>query len=142
MPNSRTHDIITFVAAPIVGGVTYWLTKDQKTTWIILGFYLFASLMFNGDLDMPSRPFNRWWLLKMFWIPYQLMFHHRSVFTHGLIIGTAIRVAYIAIIPLAILYFKGSLEIIRNIDLHILILSLIGLEAGAAVHTIADFTIS
>jgi uncharacterized metal-binding protein len=141
MPNGRTHDIITFVAAPIVAAVSYWITKDLKTTGIILGFYLFASLMFNGDLDYNTRPYNRWWLFKMIWIPYQLMFHHRSVFTHGLIIGTVIRVLYISIIPILILSFKGHTEIIRNINWHYVILALVGLEAGAALHTIADYTV-
>ncbi|MDZ7785998.1 MAG: DUF2227 family putative metal-binding protein [Candidatus Saccharibacteria bacterium] len=27
----------------------------------------------------------------MIWIPYQLIFEHRSVFTHGIIIGTVVR---------------------------------------------------
>jgi uncharacterized metal-binding protein len=140
MPNGRTHDIITIIVAPAVAGISYWLTKNLITTGIILGCYLFASLMFNGDLDANTRPYNRWFILKMIWIPYQLMFHHRSVFTHGLIIGTLIRIVYIAIIPLAILYFKHDMGIIKSIDIHLVVLILIGLEAGAAVHTIADFT--
>lgn len=138
MPDGKTHDIITFVIAPIVAGVSYYITKDIKTTGIIFGSYLFASLMFNGDLDIDSRPYNRWWLFKMIWIPYQLMFTHRSIFTHGLIIGTVVRIAYISIIPIIILYFKGDLSIIKNIDINLIILLFIGLESGAAVHTIAD----
>lgn len=138
MPNGRTHDIITFVAAPVVVGISYLITKDVKTTGIILAFYLFASLMFNGDLDTDSRPYNRWWLFKMIWIPYQLMFHHRSIFTHGLIIGTAIRIAYICLIPALIFYFKGDFAVIKTIDTNLLILGFIGLETGAAIHTISD----
>jgi uncharacterized metal-binding protein len=141
MPNGKTHDIITFVAAPVVAVATYWLTKDVKTSAIIFICYLFASFMFNGDLDMNSKPYNRWWLLKMIWIPYQLMFHHRSVFTHGLVIGTMIRIAYLATIPLIILYFKHDLGIVKTINLHLTFLIIIGLEAGAAIHTIADYTI-
>jgi len=138
MPNGRTHDIITFVVAPVVAGVSYYLTKDIKTTSIVFGFYLFASLMFNGDLDTDSRPYNRWWLLKMIWIPYQLMFHHRSIFTHGLVIGTVVRIAYICLIPAIILYFKHDLEIVKTINTNLLVLGFIGLESGAAVHTISD----
>jgi uncharacterized metal-binding protein len=138
MPNGRTHDIITFATAPIVGAVSYYFTKDIKTASIILGCYLFASLMFNGDLDTNSRPYNRWWLLKMIWIPYQLMFDHRSVFTHGLIIGTVVRILYLGLIPFLVLLFKGELQVITNIPLNIIILSFIGLELGSAVHTISD----
>ena len=138
MPDGKTHDIITFIIAPIIAGVSYYVTKDIKTTGIIFSSYLFASLMFNGDLDIDSRPYNRWWLFKMIWIPYQLMFTHRSIFTHGLIIGTVVRIAYISIIPIIILYFKGDLNIIKNIDINLIILLFIGLESGAAVHTVAD----
>jgi uncharacterized metal-binding protein len=138
MPNGKTHDRITFVTAPIIGGVSYWITKDVKITSIILSLYLFASLMFNGDLDTNSRPYNRWFIFKMIWIPYQLMFTHRSVFTHGLIIGTVVRLLYLSLIPIIILLFKGNLQIITSIDLNILLLTFIGLELGSAVHTISD----
>ncbi len=138
MPNGATHDLITVAVAPVVAGVSYFATKDVKTTLIITVCFLFASLMFNGDLDTNSRPYNRWFILKMIWVPYQLMFEHRSVFSHGLVIGTVIRVLYICIIPVMILWFKGNLGLIRNIDLNLLFLVFIGLESGAAVHTISD----
>jgi len=140
MPNGRTHDIITAVIAPVVIMVTYYITKDWKSTGFIFTAYLFASIMFNGDLDANTCSYNRWWLLKLIWIPYQLMFHHRSIFTHGLIIGTVIRILYISIIPVIILSIKGDFNVIRNIDTHLLLLLFIGLESGAAVHTIADYT--
>jgi uncharacterized metal-binding protein len=142
MPNGKTHDIITVVAAPVVAVASYYLTKNLLTTGLILGCYLFASFMFNGDLDTNSAPYNRWWVFKMIWIPYQLMFHHRSVFTHGLVIGTIIRVLYLSIIPIIIFSFKGDLHIVKAINWHLLFQICVGLEAGAAIHTIADYTIT
>ena len=138
MPNGRTHDIITAAVAPIVGGVSYYLTKDIQTTSIIFGCFLFASLMFNGDLDIESRPYNRWLLLKFIWLPYQSMFSHRSIFTHGLIIGTIVRLLYVGLIPFLIILFKGELQIISNIPLNVIILSFVGLELGSTIHTISD----
>jgi len=75
----------------------------------------------------------------MIWIPYQLMFKHRSIWTHGLIIGTVIRITYLVVIPVIILLIKGNLEILLTIDTDILIPVVIGMELGAASHTIADF---
>lgn len=138
MPNGKTHDIISITLSPVVAGVSYWITKDVKITGILLGLYLFSSFMFNGDLDTNSRPYNRWWLLKMIWIPYQLMFNHRSIFTHGLIIGTIVRLIYIGIIPFILIYLKGNIQMIQSIDLNIILLTFIGLELGSAVHTISD----
>jgi uncharacterized metal-binding protein len=139
MPNGKTHDRITTITTPIVMGMGFWITNDPVTTVIVSLSYVFASLMFNGDLDTNSRPYNRWWVLKMIWIPYQLMFKHRSIWTHGLIIGTVIRITYLVVIPVIILLIKGNLEILLTIDTDILIPVVIGMELGAASHTIADF---
>lgn len=138
MPNGNTHDKITFIIAPIIAVMSYYFTTNIKSTVILMSTYFFASLMFNGDLDANSRPYNRWFVFKMIWIPYQLMFEHRSIFTHGLIIGTVIRLIYLGIIPCIILYIKGNFEIITTIDLNIFILVFIGLELGSAIHTISD----
>lgn len=138
MPNGKTHDIITVITAPIVAGISYYFLKDIKTTSIIFGLYVFSSLMFNGDLDTNSAPYNRWWLLKMIWIPYQLMFSHRSIFTHGLIIGTVIRILYLGAIPFMVFAFKGQINTIATLNSQLIILIFIGLEAGSAVHTISD----
>lgn len=138
MPNGKTHDTITVITAPVVAFVGYFITADIKTTLILMFTYLFASFMFNGDLDTNSRPYNRWWIFKMIWIPYQLMFDHRSVFTHGLIIGTIVRLLYLGIIPIIFLLIRGNIEILTSIHLSMWLLIFVGLELGSVVHTISD----
>lgn len=140
MPDGKTHDKITIYTAPVVGVLTYIVTKDIKITLILMSTYLFASFMFNGDLDTHSRPFNRWWLLKIIWIPYQIMFTHRSIFTHGLFIGTMIRLLYLAFIPFIILWARGSFDFLSTLNMSTMLIILIGLELGSAIHTISDYT--
>lgn len=98
MPSGRTHDIITAVTTPILGGVSYFITRDIKTVLILMSIYLFASLMFNGDLDTISKPYRRWFIFRWIWYPYRKMFEHRSIWTHGIIIGTVVRIIYFTII--------------------------------------------
>lgn len=141
MPSGRTHDIITATTTPVVGYVTYLITADIKTTTILTFAYVFASLMFNGDLDIESRPYYRWSIMRFIWLPYQKIFHHRSVFTHGLIIGTIIRILYLIPIPILILGLSGDLNMILNLNPQLILLVLIGLELGSAIHTISDYTI-
>jgi len=140
MPNANTHDLITVISSPIVIGFSYYITEDIKTTSIIFICFLFASFMFNGDLDIVSRPYNRWWVFKMIWIPYQIMFEHRSVFTHGIIIGTIVRLIYVGIIPLGLIYLKnGNFDIILNyLTWNEIFFIVLGLELGSSVHTISD----
>ena len=138
MPDGKTHDKISIYTTPIVGILTYVITKDIKITAFLMFTYVFASFMFNGDLDTHSKPFNRWWVFKMIWIPYQIMFTHRSIFTHGIIIGTVVRILYLGIIPFIVLWAKGSLDLFLTIDVSTMLIILIGLELGSAVHTISD----
>ncbi len=142
MPDGKTHDKISTFTAPIIGVVTYLICKDIKLAVILMSTYIFASFMFNGDLDTHSKPFNRWWLFKMIWIPYQMMFSHRSIFTHGLVIGTVVRLLYLGIIPFIAFLLKGNLDIITTLSestMLIMLTMVIGLELGSAVHTISDY---
>lgn len=139
MPCGKTHDKITFTLLPIIGIITYLILNDFIETLIIIILYLFSSLMFNGDLDTNSKPYNRWFILKMIWIPYQLMFKHRSIFTHGIIIGTIIRVIYIGIIPLIYYFLYSDFNFnVENIKISYIIMIFIGLELGSTIHTISD----
>ena len=91
--------------------------------------------MLFPQLDVTSKPFYRWSFLRFLWIPYQNI-PHRSILSHGLIIGTLIRVLYISIIPLIILYLSDfdftQLYCIETLYI------LIGLEIGSTIHTISD----
>lgn len=139
MPNGKTHDKITLIILPIIMIFSYFLIKDIKLISILILSYLFSSLMFNGDLDCNSSAYNRWWLLKLIWIPYQLMFNHRSVFSHGILIGTIVRLIYLSLIIVPIMYF--GFDVIINLTLFINPIFLIiftGLEIGNIVHTISD----
>lgn len=141
MPNGKTHDIISILTFPIVIISTYFILDNLILTIIVSLSYIFASFMFNGDLDTNSKPFNRWYILKMFWIPYQLMFHHRSYFTHGIVIGSVIRIVYVITIPTLILISVDIQNITILVDLFsnkYVIYSLIGIELGSTIHTISD----
>jgi uncharacterized metal-binding protein len=139
MPNGKTHDKITFIILPIIIITAYFFIKDVKLISILIISYLFSSLMFNGDLDCNSSAYNRWWLLKMVWIPYQLMFNHRSVFSHGILIGTVVRLIYLSLIIVPIIYFGFNIKINLNIFLNsIFLIIFAGLEIGNVVHTISD----
>lgn len=145
MPNGKTHDKITIITAPIVAAGTFVVNKHQNPenlqftlilTLIVTFAYLFASFMFNGDLDTNSKPYNRWWLFKMIWIPYQLIFHHRSFWTHGIIVGTVVRLIYLS--PIFYSFYVVFNIPVQNIGLNYLIPIFIGLELGNSIHTISD----
>lgn len=96
MPSGRTHDRITLWSLPVVAGISQIITRNSHLTLLIAGSFLFSGLMFGPDLDIHSRQYIRWGWLRYLWLPYQKSIKHRSLFSHGPIIGTTLRVLYLA----------------------------------------------
>ena len=159
MPSGQTHDRITLWTLPWVVGSSLWFTRDGELTLIVAGAFLFSGLMFGPDLDIYSRQFKRWGWLRRFWLPYQKMLRHRSLFSHGLLIGTTLRLLYclcflvllgipsIAIAQLFIGFPWNWQQVTQNvirllcIDYQEEAIALfMGLELGAFSHSFSDWT--
>jgi uncharacterized metal-binding protein len=112
MPNARTHDTITYAIIPFtfLGAELYW--GDLATSGIATVAMLFSGLMFGPDLDLDSKPYRRWGPLKFLWKPYQAALPHRSVLSHGPVLGTIIRIVYFLIVfslfAATVLYLRHS----------------------------------
>ena len=97
MPSGRTHDRITLWMLPFIVGLCYLITRNGELTLLCSGGFFFSGLMFGPDLDICSIQFKRWGIFRYLWLPYQKLLHHRSFFSHGLIIGTIIRIIYLSV---------------------------------------------
>lgn len=162
MPNARTHDTITYAAIPFtfLAAEFYW--GDHTTSVIATVAMLFSGLMFGPDLDLDSKPYRRWGPLKILWWPYKAALPHRSVLSHGPILGTVIRIVYFMIVfslfAATVLYIRhryidvaettwqGEFNVIKS-DLFTLFNKtdekylwggFAGLWLGALAHTTAD----
>ena len=158
MPSGRTHDRITVWSVPFVSGIAYFLTQNGKFALILAGGFLFSGLMFGPDLDIYSVQYKRWGWFRWIWIPYRSAIRHRSQLSHGLLIGTILRLLYISLIILilssmvaAIAYFLGYVNLQSVMDsqkqfpiwnpsyTQALLALIIGLELGAMSHSISDW---
>lgn len=162
MPNADTHDRITYLCAPVTFVAAQWLGQTLVLSLIATGAMLFAGLMFGPDLDLHSRPYRRWGPLRFIWKPYQVALSHRSILSHGPVLGTLVRLIYF----LAVFTFLGSVLLYfqqryvhgaqttwqeqylllrddvlgfwRGADRRYLIAGFAGLAFGAFTHTAAD----
>ncbi|MGK7937692.1 MAG: metal-binding protein [Xenococcaceae cyanobacterium] len=158
MPSGKNHDRITLWTLPWIVGGALILTRDGELTLIVASAFLFSGLMFGPDLDIYSIQFKRWGILRYFWLPYQKIFRHRSGFSHGLIIGTAIRVVYflsiliilsiflVAIAQLILgfdwnwqIFTRQSFNLIKQEYTQEAIALFCGLELGAMSHSLSDW---
>ena len=158
MPSGITHDRITLWILPWVAGITYGLTRNGELTLIVSGGFLFSGLMFGPDLDIHSIQYKRWGILRVIWLPYRMFLRHRSLFSHGLIIGTCVRVLYLFLIVavLGILgvaiaqlclgfawnwqdFTRQQLSLVIKKYLSETIALFLGLELGSMSHSISDW---
>lgn len=153
MPSGKNHDQITWLCLPGIFVSTVIISRDLLTGFVVSTGFLFSGLMFGPDLDIYSVQFKRWGWFKFIWLPYQKILRHRSFFSHGVIIGTVIRVLYLSFIigiislliigATAMLFpwrwvdFRASFSLKSSVDE--LIALGVGLELGALSHYSADF---
>ncbi len=165
MPNANTHDTITFALTPFtyLGAEMYW-GGDHVMSVIATAAMLFSGLMFGPDLDLQSRPYNRWGPLRFIWKPYQVALPHRSTLSHGPVLGTVIRIVYFlvmfSLVATTLLYARHSyirgmqttwsaefnlvkgdmFSFYQQADKQYLWAGFLGLCLGALSHTAADIT--
>jgi uncharacterized metal-binding protein len=96
MASGRNHDRAIYFATPIVFGIgaSYF---GIELGLIAGAAHYVGGLMLSPDLDLVSRPYKRWGLLRFIWLPYQrLIPRHRHWLSHGPVIGSAVRLVYLA----------------------------------------------
>lgn len=156
MPSGRTHDKITLWCLPPVVGLTFGLTNSPSLTITTALSFLVGGFMLGPDLDIRSIQYKRWGPLRWLWLPYQKALRHRSRLSHGPVIGTALRVAYLAVwvalftflivLVLNALWDAGltwqslgaTVRYLLNHYAAAWVAVLVGLELGAISHSVSD----
>lgn len=98
MPSGKTHDAITVILAAPTFAAAWMMTGSITLAIITTCAMLFGGLMFGPDLDILSRQYTRWGVFRFIWLPYRMLFRHRSRWSHGILFGTLIRVIYFALV--------------------------------------------
>lgn len=156
MANGKEHTKMINKTTPVVFFIgillSYILSRTKQFNIVvfmiyIVAFYKIGDTYLSPDLDLKSNPYYNWRLLRFIWIPYQKVIKHRSVVSHGFILGTIIRVAYLYIV------FSLMLISITNITLYTIlanttiiiekydvyfVAALIGLELSSICHICLD----
>lgn len=157
MPAGRTHDQITLICLLPTAVLSLGLSRSPLFALICSGAFLFSGLMFGPDLDVPSCQYRRWGWLRWLWLPYQKSIPHRSVWSHGLVVGTVLRLGYLgcwllafSVLGLSLLRHWGYWQ--QDWQASLLRLwywgqthplevwaALVGLELGAMSHSCSDW---
>ena len=145
MASGRAHDRATLIVSAPLG-------LCMATLWgIDAGLVAAAACSFGGlwlspDLDTHSNALRRWGALRGLWWPYRRLIPHRSLWSHGPLIGTGLRLLLLlgwwVLLSELIGWPRnaGLPQLINCLEQqpHQAIALVIGLEASAWLHLILD----
>jgi uncharacterized metal-binding protein len=140
MASGKNHDRSILLTTPIMLAVA--IASDHADVGLIAtASYYLAGMYLSPDLDLVSRPFKRWGLLRVIWLPYQrLIPRHRHWLSHGPVIGSVVRLVYLAawLTPLWFL-FPGLHQVQWvGVTLPFVAAFLVGVELSALNHLLLD----
>lgn len=118
MPDGTTHAKSTLALAAVGGFVTYRLGHPLPEVLAFTGGAL-AGLLLTPDLDVDIGSISHTivrrsggcvaeTLWTLFWRPYSLLIPHRSMISHLPVVGTAVRLIYILIVPAVIWWLSSA----------------------------------
>ena len=146
MAAGRDHDRATVLAA-FPFAVLIGLTLGPKVAVSAALAFWFGGLWLSPDLDTHCRALQRWGPLQLIWWPYRRLIPHRSIWSHGPLLGTFTRLLLLSgWIALALVLIPGMSLIdalttiepwCRSNTVQILG-ALLGLEASCWLHLILD----
>lgn len=135
MPGYKTHDKIGIGVTPVIAGASIYLGNTTEYTVLLVTGFILSTYLLSPDLDLNSRIYRRWGLLRFIWLPYQKVIHHRSWLSHSGPVSATIRLAYLLLLLTPVLY-------IAHIDLLTLIpwcvIMWLSISLSDTIHVIAD----
>jgi uncharacterized metal-binding protein len=112
--------------------------------------FLVGGLWLSPDLDIRSNAVRRWGPLAALWWPYRRCLRHRSLLSHGPLLGTAGRLVYLGALVLLLALaaqplgapapsqlLEHAADLWRQHRAAVLA-ALAGLEASAWLHLLQD----
>ena len=146
MAAGRDHDRATVLAAVPLALLIGFTLGPLNALYAVLAFWI-GGLWLSPDLDTQCRALQRWGPLQLIWWPYRWLIPHRSIWSHGPLLGTITRLLFLGgWIALALVILPGVSVIdaitaiepwCRNNTAQLLA-ALLGLEASCWLHLILD----
>ena len=146
LATGRRHDqSIWVLSLPL--GIATGLVLGWAAALIAAASCLAGGLWLSPDLDTRSNALRRWGALGFLWWPYRLLIPHRSLWSHGPVLGMSVRLGVLLtwclILTLAVpalspgMLLAALQQLMRQHPQEFIAL-LVGLEGSAWIHLILD----
>jgi uncharacterized metal-binding protein len=138
MASGKNHDRSILFTSPVVAIVVG--SHSLELGIVAASAHLLGGLYLSPDLDLKSIPFKRWGVLRVLWLPYQKLIPcHRHWLSHGVIVGSVVRLLYLAALLLPMWFiFPGLQQVEWMIAWEKAIAFWVGVELSALNHLLLD----
>jgi uncharacterized metal-binding protein len=138
MASGKNHDRSILFTSPVVAIVVG--SHSLELGIVAASAHLLGGLYLSPDLDLKSIPFKRWGVLRVLWLPYQKLIPcHRHWLSHGVIVGSVVRLLYLAALLLPMWFiFPGLQQVELMITWEKAIAFWVGVELSALNHLLLD----
>jgi uncharacterized metal-binding protein len=138
MASGKNHDCSILFTSPVVAIVVG--SHSLELGIVAASAHLLGGLYLSPDLDLKSIPFKRWGVLRVLWLPYQKLIPcHRHWLSHGVIVGSVVRLLYLAALLLPMWFiFPGLQQVEWMITWEKAIAFWVGVELSALNHLLLD----
>ena len=134
MPSYQIHDKINIALLVLILPALIYLNVDFVTVFIFALSFTFGTFFLSPDLDINSKIFKRWKLLRIFWCPYKEIFSHRQL-SHHPIFGPISLICYLFALVILVLYVVNA--DITRVDIRLLII-IAGMVTAIEAHIVTD----
>lgn len=150
MSSGRMHDKATyFMAGCLLASSPALSLFDINPAYglIIAASEFIGGYYLSPDMDgtsIPSRPFRRWGLLGLYWMPYRSLVPHRHWISHFVVVSSLIRLLYVAlpIELISVFVFDVSITSIAfRSHPDVLLAIFAGVEISCMLHLMMDYWI-
>jgi len=129
MPDYKTHELINISVLAIIF-IVGLRSGDILSLFLFTFGYCFGTFFVTPDLDIKSRPYNRWKVFRIFWWPYRKLFKHRGL-SHHCVWGPVSLITYCSLLLAPIGY-------VFTLPLRALCVVVIGMVIAIEMHILAD----
>ena len=146
MASGRSHDRATWLLS-LPFALVWWPWLGLAGVASAAAGFLAGGLWLSPDLDTRSNALRRWGMLGFLWWPYRRLIPHRSLWSHGPVLGTSVRLGVLltwclifsmAIPALSPSTLLADLQQLMRQHPREFISLVVGLEGSAWIHLILD----
>ena len=105
MPGDATHTRAALAACVLASIVMCHYEVEILKIFYVAIMFMFGTMYVSPDLDINSKPYQRWGTFRLLWKPYTDYVPHRGRLSHHILIGPIMLCLWMTLLVAAVVTF-------------------------------------